>query len=142
MNYQQSNGQGTGLAPQGKAVPANPANQNGVEQVLERLVAERRCRGSFLPEQLFADPAWDILLALALSEARQQRFSISRLCERVDLPATTVLRWITTLVEAGLLVRLDDVNDKRRKYLELSSHARAKMLGYCSTLGAALPLAA
>jgi DNA-binding MarR family transcriptional regulator len=109
-----------------------------IEPILERLIAERRHRASFLPGGLFSDPAWDILLAMALADARQQRLTISNLSDRVDAPPTTSLRWIVNLTEAGLLVRFNDATDKRRKYLELSLDTRARMAAYCSALAAAL----
>ncbi|HET7605949.1 MAG TPA: winged helix DNA-binding protein [Sphingomicrobium sp.] len=113
---------------------ADPAGRAALEPILERLIAERRRRASFLPGGLFSDPAWDILLAMALADARQQRLTICNLCDRVDAPPTTALRWIATLTEAGLLVRFDDATDRRRKYLELSLDTRARMAAYCSAV--------
>jgi DNA-binding MarR family transcriptional regulator len=122
----------------GAFFPADPAGRVAIEPILERLIAERRHRASFLPGGLFSDPAWDILLAMALADARQQRLTISNLSDRVDAPPTTSLRWIVNLTEAGLLVRFNDATDKRRKYLELSLDTRARMAAYCSALAAAL----
>lgn len=105
----------------------------GVEHIVKKLISERRERSSYLPSRLFADPAWDILLAVTLAEARHHRLSVSSLCGRVDVPATTALRWIKTLVDEGLLVRRDDVNDKRRAYVELSSAGYGTMVAHCLT---------
>lgn len=114
----------------------------GVEHVVKTLISERRRRITFFPGELFADPAWDILLVLTLAEARYHRLSVSKVCDRVDVPTTTTLRWINILMEAGLLVRRDDVNDKRRKFIELTPHAYVTMAAYCSTTALQLPLAA
>jgi DNA-binding MarR family transcriptional regulator len=113
-----------------------------VEHIVKKLIAERRRRYSFFPEGLFADPAWEILLTLTLAESRHQRLSVSRLCSRVDVPPTTTLRWIGKLTEEGLLLRRDDLHDKRRKYIELSPDAFAMMGAFCATAEAATALAA
>ena len=113
-----------------------------LERAIGALISERRKRGSLFPSHLFSDPAWDILLVLALAETRHQRLSISRLCDRLDVPGTTVLRWIGALTGEGLLVRRDDVNDKRRKYVELSPSTYAAMAAYCSTSHSTVALAA
>ena len=113
-----------------------------VEHIVKKLIAERRRRYSFFPEGLFADPAWEILLTLALAESRHQRLSVSKLCSRVDMPPTTTLRWIGKLTDEGLLLRRDDLHDKRRKYIELSPDAFAMMGAFCSTAGATTSLAA
>ena len=113
-------------------VPAVPEPQL-VERVIKKLISERRKRYSYFPAELFADPAWDILLVVALAEARQQRLTISRICERVDAPTTTTLRWLSKLTDEGLLARREDVLDRRRKYMELSPAASSLMTAYCST---------
>ena len=101
-----------------------------VEARVSCIIRERRERSAFFPNRLFADPAWEILLALTLAQSRQHRLDITKLCQRVDVPPTTALRWINALVDEGLLVRLADVNDLRRKYVELSPEAWAKMGEY------------
>lgn len=113
-----------------------------VQHTLKKLIAERRKRISYFSSELFADPAWDILLVLALAESRFQRLSVSQVCERLDVPATTALRWINTLTASGLIIRREDVNDKRRKYIELSPQAYSNMVDYCASSEPHLSLAA
>jgi hypothetical protein len=122
--------------------PGVPADANLIAQLVEGVIIARSRRSFYFQATLFADPAWDILLVLTLSEARHHRLTVSKLCDRVEAPATTALRWITTLTDAGLLVRRNDPTDKRRKYIELSSDAYAKMVEYCSSFNAATLLAA
>lgn len=98
-----------------------------VDDRASAVMAARRARGDLFGRHLFADPAWDILLALTVAESRQRRLTISQLCERVDVPPTTALRWIVIMTEEGLLVRSDDATDKRRKFIVLSPAAREKM---------------
>ena len=96
-----------------------------VELIVKRLISERRQRGTFFPGELFADPAWELLLALTLAQAQGRRTSITTLCNQVEIPASTALRWIAKLTDQGLFIRRDDETDKRRKFIELSPHAYA-----------------
>ena len=105
-----------------------------VEARVSGIIRERRERSAFFPTRMFADPAWEILLALTLAQSRQHRLDITKLCQRVDVPPTTALRWINTMVDEGLLIRLDDINDLRRKYVELSPEAWSKMGDYISAI--------
>ena len=107
-----------------------------IARTINGIIRGRENRATFFSPDLFADPAWDILLVLALAESHFHRLYISQLCERVTVPTTTVLRWIKVLADNGLLQRRDDVNDRRRKYVELSPAAYAKMAAFCSQPGA------
>ena len=140
MKYERDIAVGSGeLASSSWTVQSNTPDRAVVELTVKNLIAERRRRDSFFPGGIFGDPAWEILLALALAEARHQRLSVSKLCRRVDVPPTTTLRWISKLNDEGLLVRRDDVNDKRRKYIELTPDAFVMMGAFCSTAEAAMP---
>jgi hypothetical protein len=111
-------------------------NRAAVEADVLSIIRERRERAAFFPQRLFADPAWEILLALTLAQARQHRLDVTKLCQRVDVPATTVLRWISTMLDEGILLRLNDNTDRRRKYIELSPESWSKMSQYISAISA------
>lgn len=104
---------------------------------LARIIRARRSRQHYFPSHLFSDPAWDILLALALAELEQQRFSVSELCKAADAPHTTALRHIQALMDEGMIVRLHDPLDRRRRFLSLSVSAAHQMSLYLNeqTLG-------
>jgi DNA-binding MarR family transcriptional regulator len=104
-----------------------------LETIVLAIMAERRERYVLFGRHLFADPAWDILLFLTLADLRQRRMTVSQLCDGIDAPMTTALRWIANMTDQGLLVRRDDQTDKRRKFIELSPDALGKMTHYCST---------
>lgn len=127
---------------QALAVPQAAIARQDLESKVAKLITERRRRHAYFAAGLFSDPAWDILLALALSESRHHRLTTTKLCKRLDVPMTTALRWISALTCEGLLVRRDDPNDKRRKFIELSSDAHAAMVAYCSTVETARSRAA
>ncbi|HEV2594701.1 MAG TPA: winged helix DNA-binding protein [Sphingomicrobium sp.] len=83
------------------------------------LMRVRRVRATYFDQELFADPAWDMMLELFHAELTHRRVPVSNLCSAAAVPATTALRWLKTLVEKGLVVRRDDPLDGRRVYVEL-----------------------
>lgn len=100
---------------------------------LARIIRARRGRHHYFPSRLFSDPAWDILLALALANLEQQRLSVSELCKAAEAPHSTALRYIQTLMDEGLIVRLDDPLDRRRRFLSLSEGAASQMSLYLNS---------
>ena len=108
---------------------------------VRRIIAARAARRDFFASDLFADPAWDILLELYALNCEQQRTSVSKLCLAAGVPATTALRWIDTLHGDGLIVRTPDPMDSRRVWVAISSVGLDAMMSYLSSLSPeALPL--
>ena len=97
-------------------------------------VKARRQRESFFGTNLFADPAWDMLLELYAASLSERRLTVSRLAERSAVPMTTALRWIATLQSEGLIDRRDDPFDKRRYFLTLSEKGAKAMIAYFEAL--------
>ena len=109
--------------------PARPAETPAVtaQQVRDMLRA-RRIRADFLPGDLFADPAWDMLLDLLAARLEQERVSVSSLCIAAAVPPTTALRWIRTLTDKGLVQRHADPHDGRRVFISLAQETAESML--------------
>lgn len=106
------------------------------QRIIRDIVAARRARGAILGNDLFADPAWDILLELYAASLAQRRVSVSELSAASTVPATTSLRWIDKLESAGLLTRTGDPLDSRRVWVELSADGRARMTAWLRAAGA------
>lgn len=87
----------------------------------------RRLRDQYFESELFADPAWDMMLDLMLARLERRLVSVSSLCIAAAVPPTTALRWIKTLTDAGVFVRTPDPSDGRRVYMTLSEEAAARM---------------
>jgi DNA-binding MarR family transcriptional regulator len=104
-----------------------------VDNPVDLEINNRARRGTILPPRLFSEPAWDILLALYRAELHHRRVSISRLCIASQVPTTTVLRWIGTLGEEGLVRRDPDPFDLRRFYVSLTASGSSAMSLYFST---------
>jgi DNA-binding MarR family transcriptional regulator len=121
-----------------RLVPQHPAPAGGAVPMdagaVRALIRARRLRDQYFGPDLFADPAWDILLDLYAAKLEHQRVAVSSLCIAAAVPATTALRWIKTLTDMGLLVRSADPQDGRRVYIELAPGAAARLEAY---LGAA-----
>jgi len=97
------------------------------EAEVRALLRARRTREDIIGSDLFADPAWDILLELYAASLGQQRVSISDVTFASAVPPTTALRWIEKLEKLGLLRRQDDPRDRRRVWLEISAEGEEKM---------------
>lgn len=116
-------GQEYGLVP-------SKVSRSELAAAVSRAIKARRDRESCLPTHLFADPAWDMMLALYSAELAQLRLTISKLCDASHVPATTALRWITTLVNEELAVRQGDPLDARRIWVSLSAKGLRGMHAY------------
>lgn len=102
-------------------------------------ISSRRERANHFPGNIFADPAWDMLLNLFHSDLLQHRTSTTDLSIASQVPQSTALRWIATLVKVGLVTRRPDPLDGRRVYIELTSSGRNALHSYfASACGAAL----
>ncbi len=123
------------LVDQVASVPASRLpNQPVTEKEIRALLRLRRARDQFFDGELFADPAWDILLELYAARLGQQRISVGSLCQGAAVPATTALRWISHLEAKGLIERKPDRMDGRRFYLTLSAIGLDSMASYFRTV--------
>jgi len=103
---------------------------------IREVIRARRLRDELFGPDLFADPAWDILLDLTAARLEGRSVAVSSLCIAAAVPATTALRWIKQLTVAGLLRRVSDPVDRRRVFIELTDHAAAAMMTYFAVLWA------
>ena len=104
-------------------------------RLIRRIIRQRQLRARFFDGELFADPAWDMLLDLAASRAEHKRVSVTSLCIASGVPPTTALRWIALMSEGGLLERVEDETDRRRAFIALTDRAADAMARYFTELG-------
>ncbi|MEW5422163.1 response regulator [Amorphus sp. 3PC139-8] len=97
---------------------------------LRALIAARSDRDSIFDPNLFSDPAWDMLLDLALAEACGRPISVTSLCLASRAPTTTALRRIDDLQDSGLIERIPDQADRRRITVRLTDSGRERMEEY------------
>ena len=101
-------------------------------EVAREELARRRRRAKVLPEDMFGEPAWDILLQLYV-EQQGRHLTIARLTSYLELPATTVLRWLNYLQEKQLIRREGHPTDQRSVIVELTTNAIEAVDTYFST---------
>ena len=99
-------------------------------RVVREMISARQARAQFFDGELFADPAWDMLLDLTAAHAEHQRVSVTSLCIAAGVPATTALRWVKQMVESGVFERIADTSDKRRAFIALSERSVEAMAQY------------
>lgn len=108
----------------------------GREQFLslarKRYETRRKRVAVFAANELFGEPAWDILLDLYIAFAEGKTVSVSSACIGSASPPTTGLRWLGVLQDAGLVEREHDSHDQRRVLVRLSDHGVERMETYFS----------
>ena len=104
-------------------------------RLVRRIIRQRQLRSRFFDGDLFADPAWDMLLDLTAARAEHTRVSVTSLCIASGVPPTTALRWIGQMTEAGLLQRIEDETDRRRAFITMTDKAADGISRYFAELG-------
>lgn len=144
-------GQGHGADAQrfllsGSGISSRPAREDrarhnepmsftrGRAKLVRGLIRERRRREHHFPADLFADPAWDMMLDLYASHYEGREIGVSSLCIAAAVPATTALRWIKLMVDDGHFIRFNDPHDGRRILVSLSDDARCRLDDYFDNL--------
>lgn len=115
------------LADEASVSVIDPTNSS---TLVRKIMAARAERRKFFDGDLFADPAWDMLLELFALERDQRRTCVSSLCIASAVPATTALRWIDKLLSENLIERTADPLDGRRVWISLSKLGSDTMSSY------------
>jgi hypothetical protein len=89
-------------------------------------IAKRRSR-LVAAANLFADPAWFILLDLFVRQHSGLNTGVSSACRASFSPVTTALRHIAIMTEHNIIVRRFDPRDQRRVYLELTEETKQEI---------------
>ena len=91
------------------------------QAIARELYTMRRRRGRHLPDDLFGEPTWDILLDLYLAIGEGRRVPTTSACIGAHVPPTTALRWLRILETRGMVEREDDGRDGRRTFVRLTA---------------------
>ncbi|MBV1917769.1 MAG: response regulator [Sphingomonadaceae bacterium] len=106
------------------------ATDKDISATLRTIISSRGLRSRYFPSQIFADPAWDILLDLTRAKLDGQQVSVSSVCIAASVPMSTALRWVKQMTEAGLLTRWTDPKDRRRDLIALTDPTADNMREY------------
>jgi DNA-binding MarR family transcriptional regulator len=116
------------------AAAADLADKCLLKVLVQEILRSRRRRERFFGDELFGEPAWDILLELFSAELAQKKLSVSDACYASAVPHTTALRWVGKLEHDGWIKRTDDPLDGRRSWLLLTDQCSDKMRRFLSNL--------
>jgi DNA-binding MarR family transcriptional regulator len=98
------------------------------------VLSSRRAREQYFDRDLFGEPAWDILLALYVTEDAGARFTVSKLAECIGTPLSTAVRWVNALEEKSLIGRIGHPTDRRIMFVQLLDKGRSALDSYLGTL--------
>lgn len=113
---------------QGSLVAAETA------EILTRIIRARRRREELLSPELFADPAWDILLQLYVGRLTGAAVQAAELALPSSVPESTLGRWIGKLEEDGWIRRMPGPDNAGGARLELSARGAAAMQSWVKDL--------
>lgn len=103
-------------------------------EILTQIIRARRRRADFLSGELFADPAWDILLELSLARAQDRNATTADLVRASQVGESTALRWIEKLENDGWIRRESDSADCTSNLFDLSPKAAAPLQAWIRDL--------
>lgn len=96
---------------------------------MRRRMLRRQLLGA---EELFGEPAWDMLLDLFVHECEGRRLSMSSLCTAAAIPESSAMRLAQRLCDAGLLLRFPDPADGRRSFMQIAPETAHRLRAYFS----------
>ncbi|RRQ52679.1 response regulator [Sphingorhabdus wooponensis] len=97
------------------------------------LLKFQHSKAKFFDSAVLTGPSWEILLDITEATLRGEAVPASSASASTHVPLSTALRHVNNLVEAGLVQRWTDPNDKRRTLLKLQPHAVSTMQRYLET---------
>ncbi len=87
----------------------------------------------FFDPEVLSGPSWEILMDITEASLRGEAIPASSASVSSFVPLSTALRHVNNLVDAGLVRRWMDPNDKRRTLLQLEPEALVAMQRYLET---------
>ncbi|HET6523573.1 JAB domain-containing protein [Sphingopyxis sp.] len=112
--------------PWGEEADIARALDNALRTMRRRLL-RRQLIGS---DELFGEPAWDLLIDLFVQEYRGINLPTSSLGIATDASLSSATRLVRRLCEAGLIARVQDPGDGRRTFVRLTPQTLHKMRAY------------
>ena len=92
----------------------------------ELMQKRRAARVAHFPEEMFGEVAWDIMIALYVKE-KDHFSSITAISMLIQVPMSTLFRWITYLEIQLLVTTVSVVTDERVRLLQITDMGRNVM---------------
>ena len=96
-------------------------------RTLRRRLLRKQLLGN---DELFGEPAWDMLIDLFIHEGEAKPVSTSSLGIASGLGMSSALRLVQRLCDAELLVRTSDPADGRRNFIQLAPEVAHRLTAY------------
>lgn len=116
------------VEPMGDAVPDDP--RATVRRAAVQILTRRRLRQEHFGDDMYGEPAFDLLLDLFIQEIDGQNAYTTSLAVASGAPLTTALRQIAMLVDRGYVQRAPDPVDRRRVMVQLTQKGSTAMWRY------------
>ena len=97
-----------------------------------QIYVNRSRRSLVFKSAMFGEAAWDMLLALYVTDQSGARHTVSGLVSLAGVPPTTALRWLDFLEKEQLVGRRPKPSDGRVSLIELTDKARDLLDTYFS----------
>ena len=94
----------------------------------------RQRRQTHFSASMFGEPAWDLLLALYVTQTDAEVASVSTLAKTAEIPMSTASRWLDYLEEHGFVERQPSHLDGRASNVFLSPRGRAALGQYLADM--------
>lgn len=110
--------------------PAQPPREGfgaGLGDFARQLWWERRLRARFFPAELFAEPAWDLILHLFASEAEGQKVRRNKIHLGASVPPSTALARVQALEALGIVGEDPAAPGARPRRIALTPLARGRL---------------
>ena len=108
------------------------------EDHIQSVLLVRRARASVLGENLFSDPAWDMLLELYGAHLAGRSVTLSELARVTETPARIATRWVQALEQSGnISVDRDAKGSPFQVYVKLSAEGVSRMQRLADQWGSA-----
>jgi DNA-binding MarR family transcriptional regulator len=127
------------LAMVQKPAPSQSPTQEQLLQLATWMFHARKRREKFFHPGLFGEAAWDVLLALYIMDEHGPRLTIGTVSRVADVPTATILRWLQTLEDQGLVARQPHPHDRRSVLIRVAPKGREAMETYLSETLACSP---
>ncbi|QIK78853.1 helix-turn-helix domain-containing protein [Sphingomonas piscis] len=85
------------------SIPKTGLNSIGKYRLVCQAYEARRARPLFFASNLFAEPAWDILLAMFREYLAARPTTVADVVRSSDVQESSARRWLSALIDAGLV---------------------------------------
>jgi DNA-binding MarR family transcriptional regulator len=106
------------------------------DHIVSILIA-RRSRETMFGSNLFAEPAWDVLLELYAAMLGTRTMDVSDLATAIGVPRSTTERWVALLEARGFVARKNGTPGQSGSQVSLTEAGQARMKSLADHWGAA-----